>query len=58
MDALAESILMELAACLRSDIWDRNVWSDYEITVLKKNIVSLAEAADDEPAFAWWVPHV
>ena len=35
MNALAENVLLELAACLRSNIWDTAVWSDDEVKSMK-----------------------
>mmetsp|Transcript_5746 Transcript_5746/g.10890 ORF Transcript_5746/g.10890 Transcript_5746/m.10890 type:complete len:229 (+) Transcript_5746:1724-2410(+) len=48
MDALAESMLMEFAACMRSDIWDETLWSDDDVMRRKKSIVMLASAAGED----------
>lgn len=48
MDALAESMLMEYAACMRSDIWDQTIWSEEDIIGMKKSILTLAAAAGED----------
>ena len=48
MDALAESMLMEFAACTRSDIWDETLWSGEEAKSMKQSVVTLAEAAGED----------
>ena len=44
---LAEHMLLELAACMSSDIWDKSVWSDDDIEWMKRSIITLAEAAGE-----------
>lgn len=44
---LAEHMLLELAACLSADIWDKSVWSDDDILWMKQSIVTLMEAAGE-----------
>ena len=48
MDALAESLLMELAASLRSSIWDTSVWTEEEWRSMKQSAVTLAAAAGED----------
>ena len=44
---LAEHMLLELAACMSSDIWDKSIWSDDDIEWMKRSIITLAEAAGE-----------
>ena len=44
---LAEHMLLELAACMSSDIWDQTVWSDDDKEWMKWSIITLAEAAGE-----------
>lgn len=46
-EALAENILLELAACLSAGVWDKSVWSEGDIVQMKKSIITLAEAAGE-----------
>jgi hypothetical protein len=46
-DALSESILLEFAACMRSEIWDKKSWSVDDLESMKQSVLVLAEAAGD-----------
>jgi len=48
MDALAESMLLEFAACMRSNIWDKTLWSADDLKSMKQSIGTLAEAAGED----------
>ena len=47
MDALAENMLIEFTACLRSNIWDEDEFSTEDLMSMKESIVTLADAAGD-----------
>ena len=47
-DALAENLLCDFAACMRSTTWDEDIWSNEEKSGMKQNIVHLMEASGDE----------
>jgi len=44
---LAEHILLELAACLNADIWDKTSWSEEDVDWMKQSIIVLMEAAGE-----------
>jgi len=44
---LAEHMLLELAACLNADIWDKTSWSDEDVDWMKQSIIVLMEAAGE-----------
>ena len=44
---LAEHMLLELAACMGADIWDKSVWSEDDIKSMKQSIITLTEAAGE-----------
>lgn len=46
-EALAEHILLELAACMSAEFWDKSVWSDHDIDSMKQSIITLMEAAGE-----------
>ena len=41
MDSLGESILSEFAACLRSSIWDEDLFSAEDVMSMKESVVTL-----------------
>jgi cytochrome b subunit of formate dehydrogenase len=46
-DGLAEHMLLELAACMNAEFWDKSMWSEQDIEWMKGSIITLMEAAGE-----------
>ena len=49
-DGLAEHMLLELAACMNAEFWDKSMWSEQDVLCMKGSIITLIlMAAAGEP---------